>query len=353
MSLKTIHSKDYHNYLSNVVENVIENELTNQSQNIAKLWINMGEELEMENIPKISISTIIRKDIEEKLFESQKDIPREECKYHSGYYFKIMSEHGWTNPEMARNGSNYVDPLKDQEIVPLTEYEKENYEYITLIHDTIKFLKEKALSKLKTNHFMSLLDNKDVKLALHDWRAQLSIAESFFDHKEKVPVNTQHILLHCIATMSSNNDAAQEYFKLRDETHTLTGKQLTKYRKGIVKNRLAILDPKDRVTAIMWSYLGIQCKCDVTKDITKDTSKGTSRGICDSWRMVELPGTGIIFRAGCLDCQGTTTVVQPIKCNVCEVLFFEDDIIQLNDKTKCPYCMEDFSSIVIDKIKTF
>ena len=135
--------------------------------------------------------------------------------------------------------------------------------------------------------------------------------------------------------MSSNNDAAQEYFKLRDKAHTLTSKQLSKYRKGIVKNRLAIFNPRDRVTAIMWDYLGIKCKS------------------CSSWRMVELPGTGITFRAGCLDCQDTTIVVQPIKCNNCAVLFFEDDIVKLDDKTKCPYCKEDFSPIVIDKMKTF
>jgi len=255
-----------------------------------------------------------------------------------------MKCQGWTNPDMARNtGDDNVDPLGDQKIVPPpTKYEVENYEYITLIYDTIKFLKDSALQKLKTNNFMSLLEPKDVKLALHDWRAQLSIAESFFDHKEKVPVNTQHILLHCISTMASNNDAAKEYFKLRSIYHTLTGKQLSKYRKGIVKNRLAIFNPKDRITAIMWNYLGIICKNINSKKVT-----------CNSWRMVEMPGTGIIFRAGCLDCQGTTTVTQPIKCNTCAVLFFEDDIEKLEDKSKCPYCKEDFSSIIMDKIQTF
>ena len=330
MNLKTLHSKDYHNLLDNIVKN----NLLSKSTNLEKVLIKMGEALEMERgIIKTQISTIMRKDIENKLFENQKDIPREECKYRSGYFFEVMKNHGWTNPDMARNTN--LDTLKEQEIVPpQTEYELENYEYINLIRDTIKFLKDNALQKLKTNHFMSLVEPKDVKLTLHDWRAQLSIAESFFDHKEKVPVNTQHILLHCIATMASNNDAAHEYFKLRDNTHTLTGKQLSKYRKGIVKNRLAIFNPRDRITAIMWDYLGVKCKS------------------CNSWRVIELPGTGITFRAGCLDCQCTSVVVQPIKCNTCAVLFFEDHIIQLEDKTKCPYCEEKFSSIVIDKIKT-
>lgn len=293
----------------------------------------MASTLEIDGYEKNKIWAKVANDIEETLWEKyNKETPREEFKWNrSGYFFRVGAETEYTKQE------NDSSPLGEKKIVPPTEFEIENYDYITLINKTIDFLKDVALQKLKTNHFMSLVESKDVKLALHDWQAQLTIAEGFFDHKEKVPINTQHILLHMIATCSTNNEAAHEYFRIREDYHTLTSKQLSKYRDGKTKNRLAIFTPMDRITAILWSYLGIQCKNES----------------CKSWRVVEEPGTGIIFRARCLDCDSQQRVQQPIKCNVCNVIFFEDDIAKLTDKTKCPYCEEEFSSIVIDKIKTF
>jgi len=321
-------SADYTHLLSQVVE--LENDTSSSSKD---LWLKMASTLEVSGFEKNKIWAKVANDIEDSLWDKHnKEVPREEFIWNrSGYFFRVGSETDYTKHE------NSSTPPGEKKIVPPSEYEIENYEYLKLINDTINFLKDVVAAKLKTNPFMSQITSKDVKLALHDWRAQLIIAEGFFDHKEKVPINTQHILLHQIATAASNNDAAHEYFRIREETHTLTSKQLSKYRDGKTKNRLAIFTPMDRTTAILWSYLGIQCKNE----------------LCNSWRLIELPGTGVIFKAGCLDCESRQEVTQPIKCNVCSVIFFEDDIEQLSDKTTCPYCKEEFSSIVIDKIKTF
>jgi len=321
-------SADYTHLLSQVVE--LENDTSSSSKD---LWLKMASALEVSGFEKTKIWSKVASDIEDSLWEKHnKETPRDEFKWNrSGYFYRVGAETEYTKQE------NDLTPLGEKEIVPPSEFEIENDEYLKLITNTITFLKDVVTQKLKTNHFTSLIESKDVKLAFHDWQAQLKIAEGFFDHKEKVPINTQHILLHMIATMATNNEAAHEYFRIREDTHTLTSKQLSKYRDGKTKNRLAIFTPMDRTTAILWSYLGVQC--------TNES--------CKSWRVVELPGTGIIFRAGCLDCESQQKVVQPIKCNVCSVIFFEDDIAKLSDKTKCPYCEEDFSSIVIDKIKTF
>jgi len=320
-------SADYTHLLSQVVE--LENDTASSSKD---LWLKMAGSLEVSGFEKNKIWSKVASDIEDSLWvKHNKETPREKFNWNrSGYFYRVGAETDYTKQEIVST------PLGEKEIVPPSEYETENYEYLKLINDTINFLKDVVAAKLKTNHFMSQITSKDAKLALHDWKAQLSIAEGFFDHKEKVPINTQHILLHQIATAATNNEAAHEYFRIREETHTLTSKQLSKYRDGKTKNRLAIFTPMDRITAILWSYLGIQCKNEE----------------CKSWRVVELPGTGIIFRAGCLDCESQQKVVQPIKCNECSVIFFEDDIAKLTDKTKCPYCEEDFSSIVIDKIQT-
>ena len=324
-------SADYTHLLSQVVE--LENDTASSSKD---LWLKMAGSLEVSGFEKNKIWAKVANDIEDSLWDKHnKETPREEFKWiRSGHYYRTGRKEGYVSDEIALGQSEIVPTGVETKV---SKYEIENYEYLKLINDTINFLKDVVAAKLKTNPFMSQITSKDAKLALHDWRAQLVIAEGFFDHKEKVPINTQHILLHQIATAASNNDAAHEYFRIREETHNLTSKQLSKYRDGKIKNRLAIFTPMDRITAILWSYLGIQCKNES----------------CKSWRVIELPGTGIIFRAGCLDCESQQKVAQPIKCNVCSVIFFEDDIEKLSDKTICPYCKEEFSSIVIDKIKTF
>lgn len=210
------------------------------------------------------------------------------------------------------------------------DYEMENSEYIKLIKDTIFFLKKSALPKLKKNHFASLIKDDSAEIALHDWDAQLKIASSFFDHKEKCPVNTQHLLLHSIATMSSYNDASNEYFKQRIASYNIVRKQLAKYRKGEVKNIPPLYKPQNRDQAMMWNYLGIQCTC-------------------ESWRVIEHEG--FKFKCICLDCSKITRITQPIKCNSCIILFYKEDIQALKEKTKCPHCNENFTGITLKNIE--
>lgn len=209
-------------------------------------------------------------------------------------------------------------------------YRVENEEYIKLIEDTIWFLQKSVLPKMKKNHFTSLLKDDKAKIALHDWRAQLKIAQSFFDHKVKVPINTQHILLHCIATMSTHNEAAREFFNQRVSHYSIIGKQMAKYRNSKVKNVPALYKPKDRTSAMMWSYLGVQCTC-------------------GSWRVTEHEG--FIFRSKCLDCEKIIAIENPIRCNTCAILFYKEDLSEIVNETNCPHCAEKFSPITLTNIK--
>ena len=106
MSLKLSHSRGYHNLLDDAVNSELTT-LNNSTK--ADLWKKMGVELEIEGVPKKEISTIVRKDIEDKLYHSESAelkefTPRQDYKWHNGYYWRVMKQCNYTNPEMARNG---------------------------------------------------------------------------------------------------------------------------------------------------------------------------------------------------------------------------------------------------------
>lgn len=323
--------------ISNNLAEAVANEELKKTDNFDTLrtsYLNLMHQLEIDGIPKEKISTIGQKIVIEKKrnIKKQQGASLEEIKKINigSWWYDVAREENYINPKFSHPDATDAE----RKIVPLTEYEKENSEYIEIINDTIKFLKDIALQKLKTNKFMSLLNESDdkVTIALHDWRAQLEIAESSFDHKEKIPVNTQHILLHALGTMSSNNDAAEEYFKLREKAHQLTGKQLSKYRSGLIKTTLAIFNPKDRVTAILWKYYGTQCMK------------------CMSWKVVELSQTPITTKVKCLECENIFEVGSTSKCNYCGFPFFGDEIAFIKKGNKCPNCKEELPEYLINNI---
>jgi len=321
---------------NNLAETVANEELrkTDNFDTLRKSYLNLMHQLEIDGIPKEKISTIGQKIVVEKKRNIKKSqgVSLEEIKKINigSWWFDVAREENYIDPKFSHPTATDAE----RKIVPLSEYEKENSEYIQVINDTIKFLKDIALQKLKTNNFMSLLNEEDDKItiALHDWKAQLEIAESFFDHKEKIPVNTQHILLHALGTMSSNNDAAEEYFNLREKAHKLTGKQLSKYRSGLIKTSLAIFNPKDRVTAILWKYFGVQCMK------------------CKSWKVTELRQTPTTTRVQCLECENQFEVDSTSKCNFCGFPFFEDEISSIKKGSICPNCKEELPEYLINHI---
>jgi len=108
-SLQVQRSKDYYRLLNNVVDNELQ---INEYANNKTLWIGMGNELEIQGIEKTRISAILRKDIEDILYEKKfkEFMPREEYKWHNGNFWIVTKSNGWTDPSMARN----VDPNEDQ-----------------------------------------------------------------------------------------------------------------------------------------------------------------------------------------------------------------------------------------------
>lgn len=321
---------------NNLAEQVANEEIKSESSDsLKKMYSDLMDQLFIDNIPQNQISIVGQKIIIERKRNilKQKGSTDDELKKVSigSHWFDIAKTKNMTDSFYARNTK--IDPEADQENSSLTEYEKENTEYLKVIKNTKIFLVI-AENKLKNNHFMSLLNEQDdkVTIALHDWQSQLDLAESAFDHKEKIPVNTQHILLHAIGTMSSNNDAAEEYFRLREKAQKLTGKQLSKYRSGLIKTSLAIFNPKDRVTAILWKYFGSQCMK------------------CKSWKVIEVSKISDKTKVVCLECENEFKVDSTSKCNFCGFPFFEDELTFIKKANTCPNCKEELPEYLMNHI---
>ena len=321
---------------NNLAENVANEELrkTDNFETLKDSYLKLMQQLEIDGIPKEKISTVGQKIVVDKkrnIMKKKGVSPEEIKKINIGsWWYDVAREENYIDPKQshpATQPERKIVPLTGQEIENI-ECQQENYQYINVLNNLRDFY-GRAIQKLKCNHFMSLLDDDSkVILSLHDLQVHVDIAESFFNHKEKIPENTQHILLHCIGTISSNNDVAAKYFELRDKAHKLTGKQISKYRSGEIKTTLAIFNPTDFVTALLWKYYGVQCKK------------------CESWRVLEVK-TGVVK---CGDCQNIFKVSSTARCNFCQFPFFEDELKFIREGGKCPNCKEELPEYLLNYI---
>lgn len=322
-------------FTSNTIAEHAANEELKKSQNgetLRSFYIKLMNQLEIDGVEKTKISTIGQKIIVEKKKTIRKKAgatPEELDNIKIGRdWYDVARELNFTDPKYVHdNGAE-----AHRKIVPLTKHEVENADYIKVIRNTKDFL-DVALNKLKYNHFMSLLDeDSKIIISLHDWQSHLDTANSYFDHKEKIPPNTQHILLHFIGTMSSNNDVAFEYFKLRAKSQQLTGKQISKYRSGEIKTKLDIFNPTNRISAILWRYIGVQCEK------------------CNSWRVQKKSQKKDKMIVKCDDCQNIFDMASTARCNYCAFPFFDDEIAYIKKGSKCPNCKETLPEYIINNI---
>jgi len=207
MSLKSksTHSKDYYNLLNNVIET----ELITTSSNNQVLWVAMGNQLEIEGVEKSQISTIVRKDIEDKLWEKEfkAEYAREDYRYCNSKYFEVMKNNGWTNPFMARNTNNNFDPQTDQEIVPYT-----NPKMKTISYDLINLCRI-LIDKSKDGiPFEEIFGEKKMNEWYKQMHTIINNCKNAIDHKTKVPKNTEIFLLECLSTIIKSVNKCAEIF---------------------------------------------------------------------------------------------------------------------------------------------
>jgi len=309
-------TKDY----SNLLKNVIENELNINITNNEILWVQMGNELEIQGIQKTQISTIMRRDIEDMLYEKQfkEFMPREEYKWHNGSYWLVTKKNGWTDPSMARNVLS--DPGQDQGNSSINTPNGNMVELCCDIIDICRTMIDKSkLIPPMENTFGEKLMNEFYKQRM----AITSNCKNAIDNKTKVPKNTELFLLECLATVLGNTNKCAKVFMeqniihLTEQDKFLTLKQATKFQKGGKQSQLNILKPNSRDTALFLNYSGVQCTC-------------------GGWRVRDKADSRDLE---CYDCDKTLLQGHISKCEHCQIPLYKERLLYMvNHKNKCKNC---------------
>jgi len=332
MSQVVNRSKDYYNLLNNIIEN----ELNPSISNNEVLWVAMGYELEIQGVEKIQISTIMRKDIEDMLYEKQfkEFMLREEYKWHNGSYWLVTKKNGWTNPSMARNVSS--DPVQDQ---GNSSIDIQNANMIVLCYDIINICRTIIERSKAHKPLEDIFGEKIMKEFYKQRHTIINNCKNAIDNKTKVPRNTELFLLDCLATVvASTNKCAQVFMeqnlmRLKDQGKFLTLKQATKFQKGGRQSQLNILKPVSQDTALFLDYSGIQCTC-------------------GGWRIRDKPDSKYLE---CYDCDNVLTRAHISKCEHCQIpLYTERLLYMVNNKNKCQNCdaVNDLPDELIQSLKS-
>lgn len=315
MSLKILHSQDYHNSLNDVIEN----ELVDIHKN-KELWVSMGNELEIEGVQKNQISKIMRKDIEDKLYEKQfyKFLSRKDYHWHTGSYWIVTKQNGWTDNFMARHT---LDPVENQEIVLYT-----NKSMKSICYDIINLCKI-MIEKSKSNiSFEKTFGKKEMDEFYKQRHTIINNCKNVIDYKTKIPSNTEIFLLECLSTiLASTNKCAEKFMeqnliRFKEQGKFLTLKQTTKFQNGTKQSHQFILKPPTRDMAIFLDYTGIQCTC-------------------GSFRVRMKGGNGIdSFKLICYDCNKILPKCHISKCSVCKIPLYKERLLHIVKTNKCENC---------------
>ena len=309
-------SKDYYRLLDSVVDNEL---AINEYANNKTLWVGMGNELEIQGMEKTRISTIIRKDIEDILYEKKfkEYMPREDYKWHNGNFWLVTKSNGWTDPTMARHVS---DPNEDQENSSIYSENPDMTNLCNEIIEVSKTLRDKSRS----------IDSLDItfgKKEMDEFYKQrcaiIDNCKNAIDSKTKVPKNTELFLLECLSTvLGSVNKCAQVFMeqnliRLKEQGKFFTLKQATKFQRGGKQSQLDILKPISRDTALYLNCSGVQCTC-------------------GSWNVKDKNDSNDLE---CYDCGKVLPQGHISKCRHCQVPLYKERLeYMIKHNNKCQNC---------------
>ena len=291
----------------------------------ADLWKKMGVELEIEGVPKKEISTIVRKDIEDKLYHSESAelkefTPRQDYKWHNGYYWRVMKQCNYTNPEMARN----VDPLRDQENSSIYTQNNTMVELCYELMGICRTIKEK--SKDPDINLEKTFGSKVMKEFYRQQKAVIFNIQNAINHKTKIPKNTEIFLLEIMATAQASINKIGEKFmeenlKRLQEQRTIsvrtgkpvpfiTLKQASKFKNGDKVSKQFLLYPKTRDTAIYLEYDGVKCECSSLR----------------------------VRDGNCFDCEKVHPISHVSKCRYCHIPLYKERLLHIAKTGNCENC---------------
>lgn len=303
---------------------VLDDTATEQENEVKKdYWTKMKTELEVSGYPLSLIGRTIHDSIEEELWKKKfKDlgIPREEFKWHSGYFYRwcktegISQIYGKLNENIPLGDSSINTDNAKEKVIQLLEKTKElSNELIKKFKDTPQILQ--TFTQEQFNDFYS------------QWETILKIDEDAIDEKTKIPDNTVHMLLQCLAVESSLTHGAEIFMRTRikmmeDVKKFLTPKQATKFQRGEIKDQPPILNPKNRELAIFLRYYGQQC------------SK------CNSFCMKEII-EGMKTKVKCITCNNIEDPTTIAKCRYCQIPLYKENLQHIVKTGKCENCNEE------------
>jgi len=241
---------------------------------------------------------------------------RKEYKWHNGKYWSVTKKNGWTDPIMARN----VDPDEDQDNSSIYTPNKDMKKLCNDIINVCRIMRSKSK---EYKPFEDVFGEKQMGEFYHQAHALVDNCNSGLDHKTKVPINTESILLEYVATIvGSISTCVKKFMEIRIENmgnqgKFLTLKQLTKFQNGGKQSQLNLLKPPTRDTALYLKYWGIQC-------------------ICKSWRVREKQNSN---KLECYDCNKIIPKAHVSKCSYCHIPLYKERLLYMvKHKNRCKDC---------------
>lgn len=290
------------------------------SNSLKQSWIKLASQLETENIPKHKISTIGKKIIIEKKKEQLKklNIPQQQLDEVtiSGWWREVMSEIGCTDPKF--------DSAEATEPSPENSSINTNNQGMVDILSHIKEVCNIAITKAKEfENFEDVFGKKETREFYKQINSTLKNCRYAFDGKTKVPTNTEHLLLQCIAVCNDSlTVGGVMYMKARttllekQKINLLTTKQLSRFQHGDRISQLPLFKPTSRDPAVNLEYLGIACKCGSFRVRTKPDS----------------------HKAECFDCPNTFVYKTVTKCRYCQIPLYKEDLLYIVETGRCSNC---------------
>jgi len=290
----------------------------------------MGNQLEIEGIAKNLTSPIIRKDIEDKIYEQEyKDyIPREEYKWHSGYFYRTMKTLGRSKSNLtitpSEGGDNSSINTQNDKMLSLCDN----------IIDICRTIKEKSKD---CKPLEDIFGKKEMTEFYRQQNTMMENCKNAIDNKTKIPKNTELFLLECLATVMGNTNKCGQIFQkiimthMEEQNKFLTQKQATKFQTGGKQSQLYLLKPTSRDFAIYEGYTGVQCTC-------------------ESWRV--RPKLDHTTDWECFDCEKIIPKQHIAKCSCCQIPLYTDRIQHIIKTGKCDNCNEEIElpQVLIDQV---
>lgn len=313
----------------------MENESTENISTSESLWKKMGDQLEIEGIPKQEFSVIIRKDIEEQLWQIHyQDVSREEFSWAPGTWWRYVKVQGWTNPEYARNVSVDSTGSLDNSSI----YNEKNGLMALACDNVIDVLRTIKEKSKECDSLEEIFGKKQMSEFYFQQDTVTENIKNAIDNKTKIPENTELFLLECLATVLGNTNKCGMIFQevilmhMKEQNKFLTQKQATKFQTGGKQSQLHLLNPTSRDFALYERYTGTRCS------------------ECMSFRV--RPKSDHTNDWECYDCNNIMPKQHIPKCSCCQIPLYKERIQHIIKTGKCANCKEkiELPQVLIDQV---